>query len=98
MDRKAFFKAAARRLLHLAETSAADWVAPGLRSQPEPLEDDLDALYLEAMRLGIDPAGIDRAHLKTILAQRSPHRVSPAGAMSDKGGEAETGTGGPSSP
>jgi hypothetical protein len=98
MNRKTFFKAAAGRLLRLAEMSAAGWSAPGRHPQPEPPEDDLDALFLDAMRLGIDPAGIDRRHLKTLLAQRSPAPYPPAGDTSGKGGDAQPGADGFSSP
>jgi len=93
MNRHAFLKAAAAQLLELAGRSLGVWAGPGRVAPPEPPEtENLDEWFLEAMRRGIDPAGLDRARLESLVTQPPADAPALAKHSTAKGGDPERGT------
>lgn len=68
MNRKTFFRTLAAQCLRMANPAASLWeMLADPRAETDP-PCAVDTLYREAMRLGIDPASMDRIHLREMVA------------------------------
>ena len=76
MNRKAFLHALAAQCLRMVNPTAAlrDMLADPREETDAPCP--VDALYRDAMRLGIDPASLEHRHLRAVIAA---HREDDTG-------------------
>ena len=75
ITRKAFLQEAFRQCIQIFESRASCLVSFIDSSLSDQSPEDLNALYREAMHLGIDPASMDGNRLKEVIRERQDESV-----------------------